>query len=252
MRALTRWLTDAQRRWGLGLSGSSSTFLRSDGTEVAPSLPAGSVAPLDVHYYYPDQASPHTCTDEFAAGSLDGKWTQVNSPTITFPGDGSLLLALGGTDAKRAISQPYTSLATNPPDGSHPLTIDVAVSHNQASASGAQAGIYISDGTKLYVIGVTGGANVFAAHYSGTGAGTFVGSDLAATAAFALGQPCWIRVVDNGTTIQVFTSSNGFCWRGYPSWGRAGYLTPSEFGLVGNGVGVAIDAAFHFFRVTQP
>jgi hypothetical protein len=43
MHILQRWGNVAQRLWGLGLSGSSATFLRSDGTEAVPSGGSGTI-----------------------------------------------------------------------------------------------------------------------------------------------------------------------------------------------------------------
>jgi hypothetical protein len=90
-------------------------------------------------------------------------------------------------------------------------------------------------------------------HYSGVGAGTFVASDVASLgSAFALHGPSVFRFVDDGTNINFWISQGGFCWVSLGSWARAGYLTPSEFGIIANGVDGAGIYAYHYFRVTQP
>ncbi len=186
--------------------------------------------------------SPNAQDDEFD-GSSSATWTDINTPVYTTDAN-SNVHTVTATDAKRLRVQ--TAPGT-------PYTVVCAMTTYHAG-NNATPGMWFRQSStgKLYVFSFTAIADVFVAHYSGTGSGTFVAVDFGATGSLCRARFIWMAITDDGTNLIFRYSPDGVRWIFAAQFARGGYMTggPDQFGIGDNGVDNAGDVRFHHVRVT--
>lgn len=180
---------------------------------------------------------------------LDAKWSTVSAGSTRAFRFSRLYWKTTAADLKHIIDQPMPST---------PYRITVPVSVNSLSTVLA-AGLCIRDSAsgRIFLFALipasSGPPTIAAAHYSGSGASTFVATDI--TAFVTAAHPVYLSILDNGTNFilgySVVGGSNDDDFVTVGTIGRTSYLaTPNKIGLLVNGVSVAHSAVFGPFVVS--
>lgn len=170
-------------------------------------------------------------------------WTAVNMLTgWTWAADKDSML-LTAPSVGSAVNWGYQYRAYPTPPFTLTICLEQTVSATPGSTSEANAGLVISDGTKIIAFGPFvissasapfGDTTAFATAIKYSSSTVYNSAYFATPAKILGGIPKWFRFTDNGTNIILEYSLNGADWITVVNESRTAFLTPTRIGIGAN------------------
>lgn len=193
-------------------------------------------------------SSPASIDDEFEAGSLDLKWTQVNSPTLALL-KGSLVLSTPSTGGNNAnyITQPI-------PTAPYRVACKVKVNF-WSNANQIWAGLVVTDGTKIWIFGpspLSGSWYIYWRLYTNFTTQFAFHRDDVVGGNFQITYPDYVAIYDDGTDVHFQISYDGLTWIDLWTQASGQFDSSGPTSWTPTAIGVGIDPGTTTSGVVRP